>query len=250
MKKTICVFMCLLFVSVCIGCSGNNSISFPESGKSDYIAIPEGPYTCRKADWEVYNDAEKLISAADIVFIGKITGIEFQVLDITNGLPPSESTPEQERELYTIYSVEVITSYKGETNDISKVRVMGGMVDYNVDEQINAMNEGQAFRRESGIPIWDHFYKVQCENNKCYLFVLKQFGTGYPTILNLEQSVYNMEEPTRKHVIGISDTVYYSGKKDKAGRPIISAHDIISAFGSEKLKSFYKSWEEGKYNNK
>lgn len=248
MKKTICIVMCFVFVFAFGGCSENKDVIFPESGNSCYSAIPEnGTYAKRTADWEIYNNAKELISAADLVFIGKITGIEFQILDITNALPVSESTAESDKELYTVYSVDVVTPLKGNSSDVSKVRMMGGMVDYKVDEQLKVMNDGESFHRELGIPIWDEFYKTQCENGQYYLFALKQFETGYPTILNLAQSVYHMDEPTRKNTIGNTAQVYYSGSEDENGTPMISAYDIISEFGSKELESFCQNWKAGKY---
>lgn len=251
MKKTICMILCFIFVFAFGSCSKNKDTIFPESGSSYYADIPNNAtYAKRTADWEIYNDAKELVSASDIVFIGKITNIEFQILDITNALPISESTATSDKELYTIYSVDVVKSLKGDSSNISKVRIMGGMVDYKVDEQLRVMDEGESFRRELGIPIWDQFYKAQCKNDQYYLFVLKQFETGYPTILNLEQSVYSMNEPTRKNMIGNATKVYYSGSKDDNGNPMISAYDIISEFGSKELERFHKDWEEGKYTNK
>ena len=252
MKKTIYTLICLFSLIFVVGCSSDNdsnSMKFPEdSGSSEFMSIPtEGPYARRTADWKIYNNAEELISDADLIFIGKVTDIEFQVLDITNSLPVSESTPDYAKELYTIYSVDVITSYKGDTTNISKVRVMGGMVDYKVDEQLEIMNRGESFKRDLGIPIWDNFYKAQCNEDEYYLFVLCQFDTGYPTILNLEQAVYNLKWPTKKHTVGSNTNVYYSGDKDEYNNPLISAFDIISAFGTDYLETFYQNWSDGKY---
>lgn len=246
-KLTFMVAVLILIVSFG-GCSSQHDV-FPESGTSDYEEIPEGPYVRRIADWHIYDSADNLIDDADIVFTGKIVDIEFQVLDITNSLPASESTPDYAKELYTIYSVEVAEVYKGEADGNMKVRVMGGMVNYKVEEQLEVMNEGQSFNRELGISIWDEFYKAQCTIDEYYLFVLKQFDTGYPTILNVEQSIYSLTEPTKKHAIGNSEKVYYSGKVDKNNNPLISAYDVISAFGSNRAKEFCNDWKAGKYSS-
>ncbi len=243
--------ICLSMLFLCSSCSFNDksgdAVFFPENGVIASDEIPEGPYARRIADWLTYRNAEEIISAANIVLIGKVVDIEFQVLDMMTALPVTESTPEYAKELHTIYNVQVMTSYKGDVAGTIKVRLMGGMVDYRVEEQLEVMRQGETFQRERGIPIWSEYYKAQCEIGGCYLFALYQFETGAPTPLNLEQAVYSLEEPTRKHVIGKEIKAYYSGDKDEYGRTLISAYDIITAFGSDSANEFNQNWKDNLY---
>jgi len=254
MKKIVILFLCIILLCSLPACDDQDKskekANTTSNTNNSQVSLPEGPYAIRSADWPVYSDAEDLINAADIVFVGKITNIEFQVLDSSNALPVSESTSDYARTLYTIYTVEISTTYKGDTDDISKIRVMGGMVDYEIENQLKVMEEGKTFARENGIPIWDNYYKVQCSLGSSYLFVLRQFETGYPTIVNLDQAVFGLEEPTLKNTIGNNSTVYYSGQQDEKGNPLISAHDIISSFGTTELNSFYEKWNKGEYTAK
>ena len=41
----------------------------------------EGPYYFQSADWPAYKNAEEVINAADLVFLGKIVDIDFQALN-------------------------------------------------------------------------------------------------------------------------------------------------------------------------
>lgn len=250
MNKSIAILLGILLVMSLTSCSKNNDhlIAFPENGIIESTAIPEGPYAKRTADWNIYKNAEELISESDIVLIGKVKSIEFKVLDITNALPVSENTPDYAKELYTIYNIEVLTPYKGDIIGSISFRVMGGMVNYQVDEQIKVMEKECAFNRELGILVWENYSKAQCTVGKSYLFTLYQFETGLPTLLNLEQSVYSLDEPTRKNSIGNSNKVYYSGSVDDNGSPLISALDIISAFGNEDINIFEQNWVNGMYN--
>lgn len=253
MKKFICVLLIIIVAISIAGCQQEkvDSIKFPESGiPLDVVDIPEGPYTKITADWTIYTDAAKLIAASDMIFIGEITDIEFQVLDASNALPVSETTPDYARTLYTLYNVNILETYKGDTSNIKQVRIMGGMVDYKVEEQLTVLDEGSAFKRELGIPIWDNFYKTQCQENECYLFVVRQFETGCPTIINLEQAIYNLEEPTRKNTLGNNNNAYYTGDTDEYNNPLISAYDIISEYGDGKAETFYTEWSSGKYSSK
>ncbi|MBE6639321.1 MAG: hypothetical protein E7616_07720 [Ruminococcaceae bacterium] len=243
MKKIIIILFCILFCISFTSCS--NEIEDTSIEENDAIRLPEGPYVRRSAEWSIYSDAADLVNESDLVFIGKVTNIEFQVLDMTNALPVSETTEDFAKELYTIYTVEIFSAYKGDTNNISKVRVMGGMVDYNVEEQLSVMEIGQTYNRELGIPIWDYYQKIQCAIGNSYLFVLKQFDTGYPTIINLEQAIFDLADPMKKRTIGNNTRAYYSGTIDEYNNPLISVNDIIEEFGSEKLHAFNKDFENG-----
>ncbi len=250
MKKVICLLVaCILVISI-TSCQKTSTNGFPETGVPfEVIGIPDGPYTQISADWDIYNDATDLIAASDMVFIGEITDIKFDVLDATTALPASESTPDYARNLYTLFDVNILETYKGDTTNVKQVRMMGGMVDYNVEEQLNVMNEGRAFKRELGIPVWEDFYKRQYQTNTCYLFVVRQYETGCPTIINLEQAIYGLNEPTRKNTLGSNNNVYYTGDTDEYNNPLISAYDIISEFGNVKANAFYADWSSGKYSS-
>ena len=213
------------------------------------VELPEGPYVLTTSDWPLYSSAKDLIDNADLVFIGKITGIDFEVLDSSTALPVSENTPNYARQLYTIYTVEISQTYKGDTTDVTKIRVMGGVVDYNIDTQLEIMENGNALGKENGIPILDNYYKVQCNIGNSYLFTLRQFETGYPTIMNVDQSVFDLNEPTRKQTIGNNPNVYYSGSKDEYNCPLISAKDIIMEFGKKEWNAFNERWEQGVYSS-
>ena len=126
---------------------------------------------------------------------------------------------------------------------------MGGVVDYNIDTQLEVMEIGNAFGKENGIPILDNYYKVQCKIGNSYLFTLRQFETGYPTIMNVDQSVFDLNDPTRKQTIGNNPNVYYSGSKDEYNCPLISAKDVIMEFGKKEWNAFNEKWEQGVYSS-
>ncbi len=237
--------LCVIITAVLVIYNPSPDVIIPPN--FERVELPEGPYVITTSDWQLYSNAKDLINNADLVFIGKITDIDFQVLDSSNALPVSETTPNYARQLYTIYTVEISQTYKGDTTDITKIRVMGGAVDYNIDTQLEVMENGNAFGKENGIPILDNYYKAQCKIENSYLFTLRQFETGYPTIMNVDQSVFDLNEPTRKQTIGNNPNVYYSGSKDEYNCPLISAKDVIMEFGKKEWTSFNEKWEQGVY---
>lgn len=247
MRKLWIILTSILLLCSITSCATKDQDYDALNDTNTQIRLPDGPYVITSADWPIYSNAEILTDVADLVFIGRITGIEFQALDSTNALPITESTSDYARTLYTIYNVEILTTYKGVTTNDIKIRVMGGMVEYEIDYQLQVMEDGKTYARDNGIPIWDGYQKVQCEIGQSYLFILKQFDTGYPTIINLEQAVYNLDNPSQKRAIGNNDTEYYSGEKDEYNNPLISVNDIISVFGKDALNSFNEKWASGAY---
>ena len=203
-------------------------------------------YSEMEASYGVLQDAKKLTKTASVVVIGKVTDISFQVLDITTALPPTEKTEDRNRWLHTIYDVDVITSYKGKKTDNIKIRVNGGIKDYRVNEQLDLIKEMKAWPNDA-ILLQEKMPEI--ELRETYLFTLyeSEFGGG-PTNLHPRQTVYDINNPFEKQTLGrelkgeASD--YYSQNTDEQGDPIISAKDVISAFGEDKWNTFWADWQK------
>ncbi|MBQ7337669.1 MAG: hypothetical protein IJW40_12000 [Clostridia bacterium] len=212
-------------------------------------SLPEGPYVgvAVSSDWQVYRDAKSLIEYADLILAGRVTDIGFQILDTRTALPADEQTPTYAKMLYTIYTVEVLESYQGDATDVIHVRIMGGMVGERTEEQLTLMESEGISGDGRGIPILEDYQKVQCRIGESYLFVLAAFETGVPTILNIDQSIYSLTEPTKENAVGQNPADYYGKKRDEYGYPLISAKDIIVEFGKKEWKEFYEKWKEGAF---
>ena len=218
MKKAF-LLVSVLALNILLSCSDKNK---DDSGNSEYSG--EVTYSTMSADWTIYGSAQELVEDANTVFIGKVTGISFQVLNSMVALPPTEETEERNYELYTIYDVDVITSYMGEASKSTQVRMCGGLMDYRVEEQLEVMKVGNAWGSDYGIPIMEGSKRF--EIGETYLFALYQFDTGVPTPMNLEQSVYNIHNPFEKHALDIT------------------AKDVISTFGKNKWDIFWDQWQK------
>ena len=212
----------LLAAALLSGCSadtetssGNffNSSTHEHSNSSD----PEYnvTYNYVSADYPAYKNAEELITSADMVLIGKVTGLSFQMLDSATGLPPTEKTEERHKELCTIYTVEVITPYKGVASKAINIRVRGGLKDAYTEQQLQALGE----KASDGITVAEETPEI--EIGETYLFSLRVFEGTDPCIMNPDQSVINLRESLAKDVYGY-----------------ISAKDIISYFGEDKWSAF------------
>ena len=211
MKKYIgMILIACLFTTIFVSCATNNTIQ----------------YSYMSADWPMYDTPKEVIDAANVVYIGKIVDISFEILNALNAMPITKDTPEKYRELYTIYHIDIIQSYKGEEKEKTKLRIMGGLRDYHAEEQIELMEQKNANKKDSGIPIWENSRQSTCEIGGTYLFALYQFETGYPTILNLQQSIYSIEEPEAKDQWNIS------------------VKELVSEFGSDKREEFEANFQK------
>lgn len=222
MKKfIICFLISAMVLCLLTACSDSKKDNSPEAD-----IFSDGTYSKMSGDWPAYGNVKELIEKADIVFIGKVKEFNFQILDGTTALPATETTPDISRTLYTIYDIEVITPLKGNITDIENLRVMGGRTDCRTEEQLQIIKEGKADAFISGIPILAEYKDVQCEIGESYLFVLRQFETGVPTILNPEQSIYKLDDPLKYDIYGSA-----------------SPKTIITEFGEDKWNDFYSQWK-------
>ena len=185
------------------------------------------------ADWPWYSSSVELIEKADFVFTGKISDISFTVLDSRDGSPVTNSTPKHNRNLYTLYHVDVIDSYKGVSKRALTFMVDGGLPNYSESTQMQLMKDNDARFADEGIPIWDGYdgYEV----GKSYLFLLSAVENTYPVLINIDQSVYPLS--------GLSaEDITETSKVDD-----ISPMTIIKLFGDDKMSAFIDKVDKKMY---
>ena len=211
-----------------------SSCSSNESGK-----FKEIEYGTIEADWPVWDNVNDLVESenTDQVLIGKIVGISFQVIDKKTGLPPAKDAkmnydieygedvePWRVFEIITLYDIDVISVYKGEKVNFTQIRMMGGIKDIHIEEQLAVIKEYSL----EYIAVLET--NVELKTDEIYLFVLRQFDNTAPTPRNLYQSIYNIHNPFKKTA--------------PDGYPDISAKDIISVFGKDKWDDFWIQWQK------
>lgn len=146
-------------------------------GKNVTVPENEKPVTIIHAEYPSYDTAQELVDEADLVFSGTVESISYEMLDVRTetGKDSMAGSDQSQKIPYTIYQVEVDSVYKGSADetDIS-IKCPGGEVDDNryVVEGALVLQEGER-----------------------YLFLTKTFETTYPSLLNVTQSVYHMNEP-------------------------------------------------------
>lgn len=144
----------------------------------------EQSVTVLQADYPQYSTAEELIGASDLVFAGKVKHIVCRMTDVSADGETDEETGFVDQEEsgneeipYTFYTIGVENVYKGsvEASELT-VKHMGEAFDTG-----EYVVEGAAELPEIII-------------GKSYLFIVETYGdAACPSLLNLDQSVYEMD---------------------------------------------------------
>ena len=215
--------------------SGETAAYLPDtsSNAQETSGNEEFSYLSMYADWPWYSSPVELIEKADFVFTGKISDISFAVLDSRDGSPVTNSTPKHNRNLYTLYHVDVIDNYKGVSTKALTFKVMGGLLNYNESAQMKLMKDNDARFADEGIPIWEGY--TGYDIGVSYLFVLCASASNYPNLLNIEQSVYPLSG------LSAEDITEMSKSSD------ISPITIVKLFGDDKMSSFIDKIDKNIY---
>ena len=245
MKKLLCILLGSTIV-VLSACSKNSvKINDPATiQENDSIIVN---YVISETSYRSYNTAQELIESADIAIVGRVSGISFEVLDITSGHPPDEKSKMENYQLFTIYDVDIITTYKSEISDNVRFMIGGGVKDYRVEEQLELVKKKNAQPNDS-ILLQANIPEIEIGGT--YLFtlrdtVLKGFKDTLPVIMIPQQSIHNLDNPFRKNTLSGHElgADYYARDVQENGDPIISAKDIISTFGKDKWEAFWADWQ-------
>ena len=137
----------------------------------------ETSVTVLQADYPQYNTAEELVGSSDLIFTGTVKSIEYQMIDVSTDKEPDEDTGfvDDEEMPYTLYTIDVDKVYKGsiESSTIIVKRAGGNFgSDEYVVENASEIAKG-----------------------KKYLFVTETYEDTYPSLLNADQSSYDMDAP-------------------------------------------------------
>ena len=263
MKKTIfLLILAMLFVLTSCTSGGQQTSDNPNQNSSETPSNEsqddwEVEFGSSELDWLVYGSVQEMIKAETPAYIltAKITDISFQMIDPRTGYPPAvdakeiykkefgrDLDPHMLYNISTVYHIDVITTYKGDLSGSTKIRIQGGLEDFRIEEQT-------ALAKEYGLKYISISNDVQdIRIGETYLFVLCNRDELPPAPLCPSQSIYNLDNPFEKNPIGstpLDDPAkYYAESKDSSGNTIMSAKDIISAFGEDKWNDFWTQWQK------
>ena len=157
MKKRAFMLVGILLISIVMSACSSNSKSTTNENETTII----------QAEYPVYDTAEEIVDASDLVFSGTVTEINYESLNVK-----SETGAEIP---YTIFDISIEKVYKGnvESSSIS-IKRPGGKID------------GQFFVVEGASTI---------EVGETYLFITQTYENAYPSLLNVTQASFDMSKP-------------------------------------------------------
>lgn len=183
MKKII-LYLCLIaaVVATCTSCSSslNNNEQIGESGKYATVSI--------HADYPEYKTADEIVNGATNIYSGIIKDISFEIIDYKTGIadssPVSDSTS---RMLYTVYTVSVRESIKGENSSEIKICRMGGLKGYKEEQQYSILCSSGLIDKYNGIPMVNEECELELNIDNSYLFCTRRTVGEYDFVINLDQ---------------------------------------------------------------
>ena len=160
MKKRAFMLVGILLISIVMSACSSNSKSTTNENETTII----------QAEYPVYDTAEEIVDASDLVFSGTVTEINYESLNVKSetGADSETGLVEATEIPYTIFDISIEKVYKGnvESSSIS-IKRPGGKID------------GQFFVVEGASTI---------EVGETYLFITQTYENAYPSLLNVTQA--------------------------------------------------------------
>lgn len=220
-KNVVAVFMMTLLLWT-TGCSAEQS-EVADNEHDTHVTKVNVVYQTISPDWPLYGSADELIDACDKVVLGTVTDISFQMIDIRTGKEAEEEVEESYCYLYTVYDIDVIETYKGQSSQTEQVRVIGGVEGDYETEQVAALRE----QEQPTIFVLED--SVRLNEGETYLFMLAEYNDAIPTIVNVVQGIYDIAD-------------VQSNGSEQDGK--ITVQEIILSFGQNEWNEFKSIAEE------
>lgn len=192
-------FSVLVFMLCLAGCSHPIVNDYPQdlsvtSENVEYSTVNV------HADWYLYDTAEEINQASTNIYSGKVTNISFEVIDMKTGKvdrsPDSESNS---RMLYTVYTISVTGSFKGQNPPEVKICEMGGIVGFNDNEQYKLVESTGLITKYSGIPVLDNNSTLAVGEE--YLFCTARTVGDFDFIINPTQFAQYIDSENATQII-------------------------------------------------
>lgn len=203
MKKII-YFMLVITLVLLSGCESSNHSNTNSSLEAE-SSQRDVRYAAVNVSYEVYNTAKELVDVSKVVVSGKVTGFTFVAVNRNNYEIATDETAQKDKEIFTIYTMEVTTPYKYVNDDVPEklnLWIEGGFEDMFVEEQLEALGG-------SGT-ITIAFNRPEIEIGKTYLFSLLTENGVDMYVINSDQSIIsldNLQNKDRLNLFTVQDII-------------------------------------------
>ena len=201
-RAIICFFVIALVAVIMAGCTNSLNNEVPDDLKSKVQKSTHQTILVH-ADYPVYNSTEEIANAATNIYVGTVKDISFEVIDMKTGKADNSSESlSTSRMLYTVYTISVTDSIKGDNPEEIKICTLGGIAGYNEENQFNKLRSSGLLTKYNGIPIT----KSKCSlavGNK-YLFCTSRTVGDYDFVINLTQFAHRIDSDNATAIIRAS----------------------------------------------
>lgn len=184
MKRFLAIMLSLIMTACFAGCNKAINNQFP----NDLVVSTETehPMITQSPEWSVYNTAAEIVTASTNIYTGKVKSISFEIVNMKTGTADSSAASgKTDCMLYTVYTVDVLKSYKGDNSGEIKICVIGGIAGYRENEQYDALQAAGLYEQYNGIPVVDGRCSLAIDGE--YLFCTSRTAGGYDFVINKTQ---------------------------------------------------------------
>lgn len=152
-------------------------------------------------DWPYYKSFEEIVAASTNIFTGKVKSITFDVINMKTGkIDNSTDSDNTDRMLYTIYTIDVLSSLKGENAGEIKICRIGGTPGYNEEEQYKIICSSGLDKTLNGIPMITGDVCNLKSDDEC-LFCTSRTVGDFDFIINQTQFAHKIDSEDCKSII-------------------------------------------------
>ena len=147
-------------------------------------------------DYPSYSNAAEVVKAAENVYTGTVTDISFEIICMQTG-----ETVDASRMLYTVYTVQLSDSFKGENPDEIKIYRIGGLIGYKESVQYSMIEKAGLFDEYHGIPVTTDADASKLTVGAQYLFCTVRPVEGHDVPINPTQFAYDPASASANEII-------------------------------------------------
>ena len=142
-------------------------------------------------DYPSYSSASEVAKAAENVYTGTVTDISFEIIYMQTGeTVDTGDSSEASRMLYTVYTVQLTDSFKGENPEVIKIYRIGGLIGYKEADQYNMIEKSGLLDEYHGIPVTTDADASKLTVGAQYLFCTVRPVDGHDVPINPTQFAY------------------------------------------------------------
>ena len=160
------------------------------------------PILSAEADYPFYDSAAEVAGAAASIYTGTVTDISFEIINMTTGETVSASdSSSASRMLYTVYTVRLTDSFKGDNPDEIKIFIYGGLSGYGESLQYSIAESAGLTEEYHGIPATADAGTTKLTVGAQYLFCTVRPAEGHDVPINPTQFAYDPTSASAAEII-------------------------------------------------